>query len=33
MKLSIETAYELMKKNGAFARMVKLQTESQNWTL
>ncbi|MCI9544511.1 MAG: ABC transporter ATP-binding protein [Acutalibacter muris] len=24
---------ELMKKNGAFARMVKLQTESQNWTL
>ena len=24
---------ELMKKNGAFARMVKLQTESQNWSL
>ena len=24
---------ELVKKNGAFARMVKLQTESQNWTL
>ena len=24
---------ELMKKNGTFARMVKLQTESQNWVL
>ena len=24
---------ELMKKNGTFARMVKLQTESQNWIL
>ena len=24
---------ELMKKNGAFARMVQLQTESQNWAL
>ena len=27
------TPEELMKKNGAFARMVKLQTESQKWTL
>jgi ATP-binding cassette subfamily B protein len=27
------TPKELMKKNGAFARMVKLQTESQNWSL
>lgn len=27
------TPAELMKRNGAFARMVKLQTESQNWTL
>ena len=27
------TLEELMKKNGAFARMVKLQTESQNWSL
>ncbi|WP_251315922.1 ABC transporter ATP-binding protein [Flintibacter muris] len=27
------TPDELMKKNGAFARMVKLQTESQNWVL
>lgn len=27
------TPSELMKKNGAFARMVKLQTESQGWTL
>ncbi len=27
------TPEELMKKNGAFARMVKLQTESQNWSL
>ena len=27
------TPEELMKRNGAFARMVKLQTESQNWTL
>lgn len=27
------TPAELMEKNGAFARMVKLQTESQNWTL
>ena len=27
------TLDELMKKNGAFARMVKLQTESQNWVL
>ena len=27
------TPAELMKKGGAFARMVKLQTESQNWTL
>ena len=24
---------ELMKQNGAFARMVRLQTESQNWVL
>lgn len=24
---------ELMKKNGTFARMVRLQTESQNWAL
>ena len=24
---------ELMKRDGAFARMVKLQTESQNWSL
>ena len=24
---------ELLKKNGMFARMVKLQTEQQNWTL
>ena len=27
------TPEELMKQGGAFARMVKLQTESQNWTL
>ncbi len=27
------TPEELMKRNGAFARMVRLQTESQNWTL
>ena len=27
------TPEELMKQNGAFTRMVKLQTESQNWTL
>ena len=27
------TPAELMKRNGAFARMVKLQTESQNWAL
>ncbi len=27
------TPEELMKKNGTFARMVRLQTESQNWTL
>ena len=27
------TPAELMKRNGAFARMIKLQTESQNWTL
>ena len=27
------TPAELMKRNGAFARMVQLQTESQNWTL
>ena len=27
------TPDELMKKNGAFARMVQLQTESQNWVL
>ena len=27
------TPAELMKKGGTFARMVKLQTESQNWTL
>lgn len=27
------TPEELMKENGAFARMVKLQTESQNWAL
>lgn len=27
------TPAELMKRNGAFARMVKLQTESQNWML
>lgn len=27
------TPEELMKQNGAFARMVKLQTESQAWTL
>ncbi len=27
------TPEELMKKNGTFARMVKLQTESQNWSL
>ena len=27
------TPAELMKQNRAFARMVKLQTESQNWTL
>ncbi|EOS66997.1 ABC transporter ATP-binding protein [Oscillibacter sp. 1-3] len=27
------TPEELMRKNGAFARMVKLQTESQNWAL
>ena len=27
------TPAELMKQNGAFARMVQLQTESQNWTL
>ena len=27
------TPAELMKQNGAFARMVKLQTESQNWAL
>ncbi len=27
------TPEELMKKNGTFARMVRLQTESQNWVL
>ena len=27
------TPAELMKRNGAFARMIKLQTESQNRTL
>ena len=27
------TPEELMKKNGAFTRMVNLQTESQNWVL
>ena len=27
------TPAELMKQNGAFARMVQLQTESQNWVL
>ena len=27
------TPEELMKRNGAFARMVQLQTESQNWAL
>ena len=27
------TPAELMKQGGAFFRMVKLQTESQNWTL
>ena len=27
------TPYELKKKNGIYARMVKLQTESQNWKL
>ena len=27
------TPYELKKKNGLYARMVKLQTESQNWKL
>ena len=27
------TPEELMKKNGTFTRMVKLQTESQNWVL
>ena len=27
------TPEELMKQNGAFARMIKLQTESQAWTL
>ena len=27
------TPAELMKQNGAFARMVQLQTESQNWAL
>ena len=27
------TPAELMKRNGAFARMVQLQTESQNWVL
>ena len=27
------TPEELMKKNGTFARMVRLQTESQNWAL
>ena len=27
------TPEELMKKNGTFTRMVKLQTESQNWTI
>ena len=27
------TPEDLMKRNGAFARMVQLQTESQNWAL
>ena len=27
------TPAELMERNGAFARMVQLQTESQNWAL
>ena len=27
------TPMELAKQNGTFARMVKLQTESQNWVL
>ncbi len=27
------TPKELMKRNGAFARMVQLQAESQNWAL
>ncbi len=27
------TPVELTKQNGTFARMVKLQTESQNWAL
>ena len=27
------TPEELLKKDGAYAHMIKLQTESQNWTL
>ena len=33
MVAEMGTPAELMKQNGAFARMVQLQTESQNWTL